>query len=164
MARSIAEHNAPVVVELGPGTGAFTTEIQRQLGGRGHHIAVEVNERFAALLHDRFPDVDVAVDRAEETPNLLAARGLAAADVIVSGLPWAAYPRQTQLEILGSICDSLTAEGTFVTFAYLHAAWAPPARRFRALLEESFGEVIVGRTVWANLPPAFAYTARWVRR
>ena len=39
----IPERGDPVVVELGPGTGSFTAEIQRRLGGRGRHIAVEIN-------------------------------------------------------------------------------------------------------------------------
>jgi phosphatidylethanolamine/phosphatidyl-N-methylethanolamine N-methyltransferase len=80
----------PVIVELGPGTGAFTAAIQRRLGGRGHHLAVEVNERFARPLAVRFPHVDVAVADARDLRDLLAQRGHRHADVIVSGLPWAA--------------------------------------------------------------------------
>ena len=40
----IPERGEPIVIELGPGTGAFTAEIQQRLGGRGHHLAVELNE------------------------------------------------------------------------------------------------------------------------
>lgn len=47
VATPIPERGDPVVVELGPGTGPFTAEIQRRLGGRGRHIAVEINPRLA---------------------------------------------------------------------------------------------------------------------
>ena len=35
-----------------------------------------------------------------------------------------------------------------------------PARRFRALLAERFEEVVPGRMVVQNLPPAFVYYTR----
>jgi phospholipid N-methyltransferase len=53
----VPERGEPTVVELGPGTGAFTVEIQRRLSGRGHHLAVEVNEVLAGLLAERFEAV-----------------------------------------------------------------------------------------------------------
>src|SRR5215813_9616568 len=66
----------PVVVELGAGTGAFTDAIQERLGGRGYHLAVEVDAAFAAVLRRRYPRVDVAVADAVRLPHLLAVRGL----------------------------------------------------------------------------------------
>ncbi|MGI5368392.1 hypothetical protein [Streptomyces iakyrus] len=43
----VPESGDPVVVELEPVTGAFTGLIQELLGGRGHHLAVEINPRLA---------------------------------------------------------------------------------------------------------------------
>ncbi|GAA2533874.1 methyltransferase [Winogradskya humida] len=150
----------PVVVELGPGTGSFTRMIQSQLAGRGRHIAVDVNERFTALLGDRFPGVDVLTADARHLPATLAGLGLENADVIVSGLPWAAFRRPLQREVLDAVVASLSPGGAFTTFAYVHARWTSPARHFRRALEERFDEVVVGRTVWANLPPALVYHCR----
>ena len=59
MTAPIAASGEPVVVELGPGTGAFTRTIQTALGGRGRHVALEVNTQFTSLLAERFPGVDV---------------------------------------------------------------------------------------------------------
>jgi phospholipid N-methyltransferase len=151
---------APVIVELGPGTGAFTGLIQRRLAGRGHHLAIELNARFAARVARRYPAVDVIRADAADLVDLLKARGLAPADVIVSGLPWAAFPAYRQAAILAAVCDALADNGTFTTFAYTHAAWTPPGRRLRAALGTRFEEVVAGRTVWRNLPPAFVYHAR----
>ncbi|WP_214317596.1 class I SAM-dependent methyltransferase [Nonomuraea sediminis] len=151
---------APLVVELGPGTGAFTAAIQRRLNGRGHHLAVEVNPRFARSLGARYPQVDVAVADARSLREILAGRGHDHADVIVSGLPWVAFGASMQDDLLGTVTEVLAPHGAFTTFAYLHTRWAPPARRLRRSLDEGFEEVVASRVVWANLPPAFAYFCR----
>ena len=150
----------PVVVELGPGTGAFTAAIQRRLGTRGHHLAVELNARFADLLTSRYPQVDIAVADARDLGEVLAERGRHRADVIVSGLPWAAFEGSRQDELLSAVSNALTPDGAFTTFAYTFARWAPAARRLRRALEAQFEEVITARTVWANIPPAFVYVCR----
>ncbi|MFI6925854.1 class I SAM-dependent methyltransferase [Nonomuraea spiralis] len=150
----------PLVVEVGPGTGAFTAAIQRRLGGRGHHLAVEVNERFAQRLATRYPQIDVAVADARDLREVLAERGHHRADVIVSGLPWAAFTAGRQHDLLDALAGALAPHGAFTTFAYAHARWAPPARRLRRFLGGRFEEVVVSRTVWANVPPAFVYFCR----
>lgn len=156
----VAGSGDPLVVELGPGTGAFTAAIQRRLAGQGHHLAIELNERFAGLLAARYPEVDVAVADARDLGEVLAERGHRRADVIVSGLPWAAFAPDQQDELLNAVTDSLTPDGAFTTFAYTFARWAPPARRLRRSLHEQFEEVVTGRTVWANVPPACVYFCR----
>lgn len=156
----IPERGDPVVVELGPGTGSFTAEIQRRLGGRGRHIAVEINPELARHLAARHPQVELLVDDAARLPELLAKRGVAAADVIVSGLPWAAFSSEVQLDLLRAVVRSLRPDGAFTTFAYTHARPLGPAIRFRHRLGLAFEEVVPSRTVWRNLPPAFVYHAR----
>lgn len=150
----------PVVVELGPGTGAFTTTIQRRLAGRGRHVAVELNDRFARRLALTHPGVDVARADARDLVPLLAARGLGAADVVVSGLPWAAFAPRDQRDVLRAVISVLPPHGVFTTFAYVHARWTGPARRLMRSLRSQFDEVVVGRTVWDNVPPALVYHCR----
>ncbi|GII60746.1 methyltransferase [Sphaerisporangium krabiense] len=156
----VPERGDPVIVELGPGTGVFTGEIQRRLAGRGHHLAVEINPLLATRLARRHPGATVVVADAADLPRLLAEHGLDHADAVVSGLPWAAFPGALQDRLLGAISDVLVKGGAFTTFAYVHARALPPALRFRRRLLETFEEVVAGRTVWANLPPAFVYHAR----
>ncbi|MER7168476.1 SAM-dependent methyltransferase [Micromonospora sp. NPDC000207] len=157
---TVPRRGHPLVVELGPGTGVFTEAIQQRLAGRGHHLAVEVNPSFATGLARRHPRVDVVHADAATLGDLLAQRRLAAADVVISGLPWAALPQDRQSVILDAVVGSLDAGGVFTTFAYRHALPTPPARRFHRLLTEAFDEVTVGRTVWANMPPALVYHCR----
>ncbi|MET0191684.1 MAG: SAM-dependent methyltransferase [Pseudonocardia sediminis] len=149
----------PVVVELGPGTGAFSDLVQERLGGRGHHLAVELNPRLAGMLRRRHPAIDVAVAGAAELPALLAQRGLGGADVVVSGLPWAAYPT-TGPRLTDLIAGSLRPDGAFTQFTYVWSRWAPPARRQHRWLHDAFEEVVASRTIWPNLPPALVYLAR----
>ncbi|MCY1138095.1 methyltransferase domain-containing protein [Actinoplanes sp. Pm04-4] len=145
-----------VVVELGPGTGAFTAAIQQRLAGRGRHVVLEINERFAEQLSRRFPSVEAVVADAADIGTVLSER----ADVIVSGLPWAAFAPGRQRDVLAAATEVLRPDGVFTTFAYVHARWAPPARRLHRSLESRFDEVVTGRTVWANLPPALVYSCR----
>ncbi|GAA4260896.1 class I SAM-dependent methyltransferase [Dactylosporangium darangshiense] len=150
----------PLVVELGPGTGAFTAAIQARLAGRGRHVAIELNARFAGRLAARYPGVDVTVADARDLRDILAQRGHRRADVIVSGLPWAAFAPGRQDDLLDAVTGSLAPDGSFTTFAYTHTRWAPPARRLRRTLRARFEEVVRSRTVWANVPPAFVYYCR----
>lgn len=150
----------PVVVELGSGTGAFSRTIQDRLDGRGRHIALDVNERFTALLTERFPGLDAVTADARDVSAILAERGLGQADAIVSGLPWASFRHERQRELLDAVVDALSPQGAFTTFAYVHARRFIPARRLRRSLADRFEEVVLGRTVWANLPPALVYHCR----
>ncbi|WP_432975005.1 class I SAM-dependent methyltransferase [Dactylosporangium sp. CA-233914] len=150
----------PLVVELGPGTGAFTAAIQRRLAGRGRHLAIEINARFAERLAARYPGVDLAVADARDLHDILAQRGHRRADAIVSGLPWAAFTPGRQDDLLDAVTAGLAPHGAFTTFAYTHTRWAPPALRLRRTLRARFEEVVHSRTVWANLPPAFVYYCR----
>lgn len=156
---SLPENGDPTVVELGAGTGAFTGEIQRRLGGRGRHLAIEVDPTFAALLRSRFDDAEIVEDDAVRLPELLAARDVDRVDHVVCGLPWAVFSDDVQRRLLDATASSLDHRGSFTTFTYLHATPMAAARRFRRLLEASFEEVIPGRTVWANCPPALVLYA-----
>ncbi|MBM2619793.1 methyltransferase domain-containing protein [Actinoplanes sp. LDG1-06] len=156
MTAPIPRTGAPVVAELGPGTGSFTVAVQRRLAGRGRHLAVEINPRFAARLQLAHPGVEVVQGDAADLPSLLGEP----ADVVVSGLPWAAFSPSRQGDVLSAVAGSLAPGGAFTTFAYVHARWAPPARRLLGSLRSLFDEVVIGRTVWANLPPALVYHCR----
>lgn len=112
---------SPVVVELAPGTGAFTEVIQRRLAGSGRHIAVEINARFAGRLAARHPNVDVATADAAALRTVLAQRGVGRVDVVVSGLPSAAFDERSQRDVLSEIVAVMEPDAVFATFAYVHA-------------------------------------------
>jgi phospholipid N-methyltransferase len=156
----VSRNGSPVVLELGPGTGSFTGAIQQRLAGRGRHVAVELNPRFAGQLAAAHPMIDVVRGDAGDLGAILAQRGLAEIDVVISGLPWAAFPEGHQQAVLSAVVAALAPDGVFTTFAYVHARWVPTARRLLRSLQSRFDEVVIGRTVWANLPPALVYYCR----
>jgi phosphatidylethanolamine/phosphatidyl-N-methylethanolamine N-methyltransferase len=142
------------VVELGPGTGAFTGPLLKKLNGRGRLLAVEINEASATMLQRRFPRCEVIHDSAENLPSHL--NGLRA-DCIVSGLAWGNMLPGTQSRIFRAILKSLAPHGQFVAFAYVHAAWFPTSWWFRRRLLQHFKRVETTPIVWRNLPPAFVF-------
>jgi phosphatidylethanolamine/phosphatidyl-N-methylethanolamine N-methyltransferase len=164
MIQPIPRLGDPVVVELGPGTGSFTQHIEDRLAGRGRQIAVEVNPSLAARLAARHPRVDVLTADAARLPQILADLGVPQVDVIVCGLPWAAFNPDTQNAILDAVNSVLTPDGAFTTFGYGMWRWTPAARRMRNLLGETFDELVISRTVTRNMPPAFVYYARRPKR
>ncbi|WP_262379234.1 class I SAM-dependent methyltransferase [Nonomuraea sp. PA05] len=158
MVVGVPERGEPTVVELGAGTGAFTSAIQRRLNGRGRHVVVELNDRFAAEVARAHPAVEVVCDDAVRLPELLAGLGAGPVDVVVSGLPWVAYAGRPPL--IGSVARVLSPAGVYTQFAYTWTRWAAPARRLAGGLREAFEEVVTTATVWRNLPPAVVYVAR----
>jgi len=145
------------IVELGPGTGSFTRAIEEKLHRDSLFLALELNESFAANLAPRFPRATIIHDSAEHIGKHLRAHDREHADAILCGLPWAGFPVDLQNRIMTSVIDALRPGGVFTTFAYIHAAWLPPARKFRRWLESHFPSVTTSRIVWRNLPPAFVY-------
>jgi len=142
------------VVELGPGTGAFTGPILKRMNGRGRLVAVEINPTHARILQRRFPRCEVIQDSAE---NLHVHMNGSRADCIVSGLAWGNMLPRTQNRILHAIFKSLAPRGQFIAFAYVHAAWLPTSWRFRQRLVRHFERVETTPIVWRNLPPAFVF-------
>ncbi|MCX8090455.1 MAG: methyltransferase domain-containing protein [Verrucomicrobiae bacterium] len=143
------------VVELGPGTGAFTELLLERLNSRGRLLAIEISPTNVEVLRRRFPHCQVIHDSAE---NLVAHLGGRRADCIVSGLAWANMLPGLQDRIFSAICRGLAPSGQFVAFGYAHARWAPTTLRFRRLMFENFARVETSPIIWQNLPPAYVYS------
>lgn len=154
---------ARAVVELGPGTGAFTRWIEPALGPDTLALAFEVDGEAAERLRARHPRWKVIHGSAEQIREHLAAQGVAAADVILSGIPWAAMPPELQERILGEVARALTPEGRFSTFTYVHSPWTRRGAACARLLKRLFSQVESSPIVWRNLPPAFVYHCRYAR-
>lgn len=142
------------VVELGPGTGAFTELLLHRLHRRGRLLAMEISDTNVTELRRRFPHCELIHDSAEHLPKYLQDR---CAKCIISGLAWGNMLPAMQDRIFDAMLESLTPDGQFVAFAYVHASWFPTSRRFRRRLLENFKRVEKTPIIWRNLPPAFVY-------
>jgi phospholipid N-methyltransferase len=150
--------NARQVVELGAGTGAFTSIIARRLPDSARFMAMELNPRLAASLRQSFENqVHVVCDSAEELCRHLGRRSVGGVDAVISGLPWACFPEEMQRKTLREIRRALRPGGRFSTYAYAHAAWLSGGRKFRRELKRVFDKCEILPIVWRNLPPAFIY-------
>jgi phospholipid N-methyltransferase len=163
IASVVPSAGAPVVVELGPGTGAVTTAIDARLDPGARHLAVELDPRMAGFLRQAHPGLEVVDGDAAKLQSLLEERGVEHADAVVSGLPWALFDDVTQASILSQVAAVIGPDGVFATFAYRHGMALAAARRFRRTLHATFAEVQLSPTVWRNMPPAFVYVCRHPR-
>jgi phosphatidylethanolamine/phosphatidyl-N-methylethanolamine N-methyltransferase len=160
LASVVPRTGEPVVVELGPGTGAVSAVIAEKLPSGGRHLAVELDPDMVAYLRRTRPGLEVVAGNAADLAALLAERGVGSVDAVVCGLPWALFDDATQSALLGEISTVIGSRGAFTTFAYLHGMTLAAARRFRRTLHATFDEVLVSATVWRNVPPAFVYVCR----
>ncbi len=157
MTEGIGLEQARTVVELGPGTGVFTDAILARLASDTRLVAVELNPVLAARLSATRRDTRLTVVQGSAAELAVVAGG--PVDAVVSGLPWTVMPQNQRGYILDAVTEVLAPGGRFTTFAYLHAAWTPPARHFTAELACRFDRLERSKTVWANLPPAFVHRA-----
>lgn len=151
---------ANTVIEIGPGTGAFTGELIRRAKPGARLIAIELEPGFAEVLTRRHPEIEVVNDSAEALPDILSARGIREADAIACSLPWANLPDGVSERIIAALVASLKPGGAFTSYVYLTGVLLPGAWKFRALLRKSFATVERTPVVWANVPPAFVCRCR----
>lgn len=160
MASVVPTSGTPVVVELGPGTGALSGAIAERLPAGGRQVAIELDSGMVEYLRAELPWLEVVQGDAARLGELLAEIGVDKVDAVVSGLPWSIFPATLQRDILHQVGTVLAPGGAFTTFAYVHALGMSGARQFRRRLDLTFDEVLTSHTVWRNVPPARIYVCR----
>ena len=148
------------IVELGPGTGAFTRAIAARLTSECRYLGIELNPAFVHALATDFPRLAFAHGSAADLTRILTAQGIDAIDAVVCGLPWASLPISLQDHVFAAMDRALRPGGVFVSFGYLQSLVLPGAWALRRRLHRVFAEVGRSQVVWGNLPPAFAYICR----
>lgn len=154
----IARHD--VIVEFGPGSGAFTRHIRAALRPGQRYIGIEINPRFIGLLRHAYPDLDFVHGSVEDVAALMAGHGVHGVGAVVCGLPWASLPETAQGRTFAGLRTLLTPASVFCTFAYLQGLLLPGGQALRRRLRTEFGSVTTSPVVWGNLPPAFVYVCR----
>lgn len=147
MLKRIPWDRVRTVAELGAGTGPITAKVCEQKPARVRFLVFEREPEFRRLLKQRFPQLEMYPEAAQLS-RVLERTGLHQADVILSGIPFAALPAQTQESLLDEIERSLAPGGLFVAFQY---SWLLYRR-----LRRRFSRVDLGFTLF-NLPPAVVY-------
>ncbi len=148
------------VVELGPGTGAITGHILKEINPDAQFMAVELNTKMYESFKKRYPSVKILNENAARLRALLYREGMQDVDVVVSGLPWASFGAPLQRRLLLEIINSLSPRGIFTTFAYIQGLALPTARAFKRRLDKRFSTVQRTPIIWNNIPPAVVYRCR----
>lgn len=152
--------NCHVIVEFGPGTGAFTKYVCQQLRPDQRYIGIELNSTFAPLLRQKFPTLTFVNDSVENLQAISAKLNLGSIDAIICGLPWASLPLRVQDNTFRAMRQLMHDHSVFCTFAYLQGLILPGAQALRARLRKEFGNLTYSPIVWRNFPPAFVYICR----
>ena len=115
---------------------------------------MELSETNIAELRRRFPHCETIHDSAENLPQHLNGQR---ARCVISGLAWGNMMPAMQDRIFNAMLESLTPDGQFVAFAYVHARFFPTTLRFRKLMFTKFARVERTPIIWRNVPPAYVY-------
>jgi len=152
MVATIAPQPSEVIVELGPGTGAFTRELLAQGVVPTNLILVEFNKEFVKFLKREFPDLRIVEGPAQDLPRLLKTLGQGPVTKIISGIPLRSMKPAECRHIAMAVAAVLEPGGLFVQFSYFKASPVP---------KEVAAEVgLTGKLVGSamnNVPPAFVW-------
>ena len=114
-------NRAKCIVELGPGTGAFTKEIMKRKKKETLFLLIEINEVFFKELKRKFKDeqnVIVIHGSAENIKKYREQLNIECIDYILSGLPFTSLPEEVSKRILNSVMETIHENGEFITFQY----------------------------------------------
>lgn len=153
-------NDARRVIELGGGTGVFTTALIKHGITAGDMMVLELNPELHAHLQQLFPGAHVVQGDARELARLSAESGYAAGgatDAVISGLGMLSMPKQVQHDIVAAALTCLHPRGRFVQFTY-----GPASPIAQDVLDTLSLDTRRSTTAWLNLPPAtvYVYTRR----
>jgi phosphatidylethanolamine/phosphatidyl-N-methylethanolamine N-methyltransferase len=176
MARPLAERpdRSIQVLEVGPGTGAFTHHILRHLRSNDRFDMYELNRRFYLFLKANLPWGDCAAKGIECCLYNADIRNVSKElqyDYIICGLPFNNFEPQTVFEILHILIQRLTPTGVLSYFEYVFshkfkAKFLKPSERSRMIQVGAIVKNFIQKhqydyhPVWLNVPPARARYCR----
>lgn len=154
MVEAINFEEAQCIVELGPGTGSFTSEIMKRKKNETKCILIEINEVFCKELQERFKDdssVCVIHGSAENVTKYVEELNIDKIDYVLSGLPFTSLPANVSSRILHNVKGVLRENGEFITFQYSLVR--------KSFIQTFFSEISL-KKVWFNIPPAYVFSCR----
>lgn len=172
MTRAVRQRTGPKrVLEIGPGTGAFTRAVLSALQPGDEFHLVEINADFAEHLRAEVLDPFIAVNPQIQVLLYVApiedARIDGRFDAIICGLPFNNFPLSTVSRIFRKMLSLMKEGGDLAYFEYVGMKavkwpWVGPHGRSRLrrriAMEQSFARRYNGRrdVVFRNFTPARA--------
>ncbi|MBI86260.1 MAG: phospholipid methyltransferase [Planctomycetaceae bacterium] len=177
LAEPIRERTWPArILEVGPGTGAVTRELVRDVGPEDQFDLVELNDRFVDILRRRFdsePDFRQVANRTRILHQPVQEwKPATDYDFIVCGLPFNNFAVGLVKCIFKHFEDLLSPDGTLAFFEY---AWVHEIKRRLTTIEDRRRIARVRRvlqrylrlyefrqqTIYRNFPPAVVHYLRF---
>lgn len=144
--------NTKVFVEYGPGVGTFCQPILDRLAPDATLIAIDTNPDFIDHLREEIRDSRFIAHQgsAADVQAIIAEHGFAAADYVLSGLPFSTLPPGVGAAIATATQDVLRPGGAFLVYQF--------RARVRDFLAPEFKRIDHGFEWW-NVPPAHLFWA-----
>ena len=160
------EHQPVRVLEIGPGTGAFTGHIVKLLSEGDQFDIVEINESFAQLIEERFEkEADYQAKKNISKVHCSPLQEFETAgnyDFIISGLPLNNFPPELVAEFFELFAKLLKPGGVLSYFEYmfirsLKKPISSKMRKIDAIIKPQVQQYRIHRDwVFANIPSAWA--------
>lgn len=147
MLKPIPWEQTKSVVELGAGTGVFTRELYKRVSSSTQTLIFEQDDDLRTDLQKQIPEF-IYLKKAEGLQQALQRHQIHNVDAIISGLPFANFPRPLAHNILDQVQESLAPSGSFITYQY--------SLQLRKELKKRFRKVQISFVPW-NIPPTFVY-------
>jgi len=144
--------NTKLFVEYGPGVGTFTRPILEKLGPDAVLLTIDTNPEFTKFLKESIDDerLVTVTGSAGDVEKILADRGFAHADYVLSGIPFSTLPPG-----IGEAIGKATAEVIRPGGAFLVYQFSPKVLDF---IRPWFDRIERGFE-WINVPPATLFWA-----
>tara|TARA_Y100001968_G_C19444164_1_gene764291 strand:- start:910 stop:1491 length:582 start_codon:yes stop_codon:yes gene_type:complete len=139
------------LLEYGPGTGPFTSEIIKHLKPSDKLIVIELNQKFARDLKQKFKrykNVKIYQDCVANTKKILENEGIKKIDYIISGIPFSSLPKDVTNDILINTKSIMNHQTLFLTFQY--------SKIKKTTFNEHFNILDI-KFVLRNIPSAYVF-------
>lgn len=156
--RNVAWDRVGVLVELGAGTGPITKVLAEKARPETRVVVLERDPDFARILRERYqhlPHFDIIEGDARDLAAMLADRGIARVDHVISGLPVPSFPKDLQRDLFRAVGAVLDPSGTYNQITELPWVYWRFYRKFFEDVTFAFEP--------RNFPPAGAYFCRGVK-
>ena len=140
-----------VLLEYGPGTGPFTSEMVKSLKPTDQLIIIELNSKFTFDLKEKFKkyrNVKIYEDCVANTKKILDKEGAKEVDYIISGIPFSSLPKDVTQDILINTKSIMSNTTLFLTFQY---------SKFKKSTFEKYFKIIDIKFVLQNIPSAYVF-------
>ncbi len=158
MIEGISPNKDSIILELGVGTGAVTSEIASILPDHDSYLGIEINPELATFVQKQFPQLRVLNVDACGVFELHKGLELGRVSHILSGIPFVSLPKEISQKIFDEIGTFMENGCEFRTFQYVHGYYSLPAKRLRSYMTERFGPMHKSQVVMKNIPPAVVLT------